>query len=215
MTVEEMKRLPPSMRTVVGSEDDDEIVVAPKRANREIKPVYKSIREHMLEKAVALNGYPYVTVSRIVKLDKDWETDKFGWSTTTRKLMAGYIHSGRGDVDEFIKAFEGAGIGLIVAFPRMPTMAKDGTYNGFDIHGEPMPFINVDEVPLANRDEFQPFMVIRDGRDENGKMKFNELRGNPYPTFSPAIAKELTKVIQGVDDTGAPIKKDDQASPTV
>lgn len=208
MTIEAMKNLPPEQRTLVDEGDDDvAIVTAPKRADREIKPVYKSIRNHMIEKAASLNGYPYVTISRITKLDKEWETDVCGWSTTTKKLMSGYLSTGRGDIDEFIKAFEGTGIGLIVAFPRCPTMAKDGTYNAIDVSGNPMPFINVDEVPLANKDDFIPFMVIRQGRDEQGNIQYGELIGNPYPVLSPYIARELTKAIMGVDDHGQPVEE--------
>ena len=213
MTVEQMSQLPPDQRKLVDDGDDskDVIVAAPKNANAP-KPRLASLTEHMMKKGAALNGYPYVTVSRIVKLDRAWEDQKDGWSTTTRKLAIGFMRHGHTDVEEFIHAFEGTPIGLIVAFPRMPTMAKDGTYNAYDVHGNPMNFINVDEVPLADVDNFQPFIVIRQGRDpKTGKWVFGQMVGDPYPKFTPGVAKELAKVIMNVDDNGQPIEQ----SPTV
>lgn len=196
-----------------GDETKDVLITAPKKEAPKFR--YKNIRDHMIEKAGALNGYPFVTISRITKLDPEWETDKFGWSTTTRKLMQGYILRGRGDKDEFIHLFEGTPIGLIVAFPRMPTMAKDGTYNAFDIHGVPMNFINVDEVPLANAEEFKPFIVIRQGRGPDGKMQYGEMQGNPYPMFTPGVARQLAKTIMCVDDNGQPVQTAAETTPTV
>ena len=216
MTVEEMSRLPPDQRKLVDDDDDSskDVLVAAPKVEGAPKPKLKSLTEHMMEKAAGLNGYPYITVSRIIKLDKAWENDKYGWSTTTRKLAIGFMRHGHTDVDEFIHAFEGTPIGLIVAFPRLPTMAKDGTYNGYDVEGKPMPFINVDEVPLANADAFQPFIIIRQGKDpKTGKFMFSQMVGNPCPQFTPQVAHELAKAIMNVGEDGQPVQE--QPSPTV
>lgn len=139
----------------------------------------------LMDAANRFNGYPYLAVCNIKEYN---DKDEASHSSLVREIRSAYILTGRGNLDEFVKAFVGAPIAYVRAYARCPTMAKDGCYTCLDIEGKPIPYKVVAEYALRDAEKFGPFILVKQGPG-----KFGIIEGDPYHKVTKEEAAAVIK----------------------
>lgn len=144
----------------------------------------------MREYANRYNGYPYISVSRIKSYnDKDVKTQ----SILVQRMKLNFLLSGRGDAEQFGKIITGTPVAYVQAHAECPTLCEDGVYDGKNPLGKLIKTISVAEFILSNPDEFEPFILVKQGPDN-----FGIIKGSPFKTVTAAEAK----VVRDMFDKG-------------
>lgn len=133
----------------------------------------------MLEFARSQNGYNCITVSRITAFVDKAEVPIGTTSALARKIFTNYVLMRGGNPEEFKKLFIDNNIVYIQAHESVPTMAKDGVYDVLDANGKFIKTRICGEYVIADKDKFEPFFIVKNGKDDFGIGK-----GNPYPKLS-------------------------------
>lgn len=167
-------------------------------------PKTRNLVDICIEYAKRMNGYPYISCSLIKSYD-DTNEDPSVTSNLVKRVRMGFIMTGHGDKDEFVKRFVNQPIVYIQAHAEMPTLAADGCYNNINIHGKPFKSFNMSEHVILKPEEFVPFIIVyKDG-------KFGKIEGNPYRTISKDEALALAAMSQSDDQSSdGPIKPFDK-----
>ena len=185
---------PPPSPTIPEGEkkeiSDEEFQELLKKAKAYQEQHQKTLLQELVECARALNGYPYVSASMLTSLPED----ESKYSLLTQTLILGFLLQGGKSVEDFKKAFVGTGVVFIQAHKGLPTLGEDGLYSGYDPDHHKIKTINVKRLMLcSDPKDFKPIIVARRGRDENGKMTFGKLEGDPYHKFT---GEELAAVLK-------------------
>lgn len=187
----------PGEKVEVKKEEPVEEVVFDNVKNPNI-PV-RTIEDICIEELKHLNGYPYIGVSRPMTFNENAKTYK-EMSWLVQHLLDCYILTGRGNQEEFKKAFIGSPIVHLYAFERMPTLADDGCYNPIDVFGKGMKSVHIREYPLIKADNFKPFIVIKQRDPETGVISFGKIVGDPYHNVTTDEAQAVKEALQGEEN---------------
>lgn len=133
----------------------------------------------MLEFARSQNGYNCITVSRITAFVDKAEVPIGTTSALARKIFTNYVLMRGGNPKEFKKLFVDNNIVYIQAHESVPAMAKDGVYDALDANGKFIKTRICGEYVIADKDKFEPFFIVKNGKDDFGIGK-----GDPYPKLS-------------------------------
>ena len=151
----------------------------------------------MLQIAKSMNGWNYISVSRIEKYVNEDQGKLGKTSALVRAIIKNFIfgqimHKQKPNVDEFVKTFVGQPVIYVQAHKAMPTMAADGVYDAVDINGKTIETRAITEFVLTDEANkaFKPFVLVK-SREGIGMIE-----GNPYHQFSQAevdLVKEMNK----------------------
>ena len=151
----------------------------------------------MLQIAKSMNGWNYISVSRIEKYVNEDQGKLGKTSALVRAIIKNFIfdqimHNRKPNVDEFVKTFVGQPVIYVQAHKAMPTMAADGVYDAVDINGKTIETRAITEFVLTDEANkaFKPFVLVK-SREGIGMIE-----GNPYHQFSQAevdLVKEMNK----------------------
>jgi len=165
---------------------EDEIIWAPQRKK------VSDLLQKLIDILKRYNGYKCVYVCKLDKFNDDPKQEKGTTSALARKLLVGYLMTGRGRKEEFMKNFVGAPIAYVQVHWDIPTMAEDGCYDDVDIKGKPIKTISAAEYMLVEPEKFEPYLLVRQGTD-----KIAIIKGNPYRKITKEDAKAITEALQG------------------
>lgn len=166
--------------------EGDEIIWAPQRKK------VSDLLQKLIDILKRYNGYKCVSVCKLDKFNDDPKQEKGTTSALARKLLVGYLMTGRGRKEEFMKNFVGAPIAYVQVHWDIPTMAEDGCYDDVDIKGKPIKTISAAEYMLVEPEKFEPYLLVRQGTD-----KIAIIKGNPYRKITKEDAKAITEALQG------------------
>lgn len=151
----------------------------------------------MLQIAKSMNGWNYISVSRIEKYVNEDQGKLGKTSALVRAIIKNFImdqiiRKQKPNVEEFVKTFVGQPVIYVQAHKAMPTMAADGVYDAVDINGKTIETRAITEFVLTDEANkaFKPFILVK-SREGIGMVE-----GNPYHQFSQAeidLVKEMNK----------------------
>ena len=165
---------------------EGEIVWAPQRKQ------VSDLLQKLIDILKRYNGYKCVSVCKLDKFNDDPAQVKGVTSALARKLLVGYLMTGRGSKEEFNKNFVGAPIAYVQVHWDIPTMADDGCYDDVDIKGNPIRTLSAAEYMLVEPEKFEPYLLIRQGPD-----KVAMIKGNPYRKITKEEAEAIRDKLQG------------------
>lgn len=165
---------------------EGEIVWAPQRKQ------VSDLLQKLIDILKRYNGYKCVSVCKLDKFNDDPKQEKGTTSALARRLLVGYLMTGRGNKEEFLKNFVGAPIAYVQVHWDIPTMAEDGCYDDVDIKGNPVKTISAAEYMLIEPEKFEPYLLVRQGHD-----KVAMIKGNPYRKITKEEAKAIAESLQG------------------
>lgn len=166
--------------------NDGEIIWAPHR--KQVSDLLKKLIDILKR----YNGYKCVSVCKLDKFNDDPAQGKGVTSALARRLLVGYLMTGRGSKEEFTKNFVGAPIAYVQVHCDIPTMADDGCYDDVDIKGNPIKTISAAEYMLVEPEKFEPYLLVRQGPD-----KVAMIKGNPYRKITKEEAEAIRDKLQG------------------
>ena len=169
---------------------DGEIVWAPQRKQ------VSDLLGKLIDILKRFNGYKCVSVCRLTKFSDDPKQEKGMTSGLARRIFVGYIMTGRGSKEEFMKNFVGAPIAYVQVHKEIPTMAEDGCYDELDVNGNPNKTISAAEYMLVEPEKFEPYILIRQGPD-----KVAMIKGNPYRKITKEEAQALVEKLQTPEES--------------
>ena len=185
-TPSEQKPATPEVAKEETVQGKEEIVWAPQRKQ------VSDLLQKLIDILKRYNGYKCVSVCKLDKFNDDPKQEKGTTSALARRLLVGYIMTGRGNKEEFMKNFVGAPIAYVQVHWDIPTMAEDGCYDDVDIKGKPIKTISAAEYMLVEPEKFEPYLLVRQGTD-----KVAMIKGNPYRKITKEEAKAITEALQG------------------
>ena len=179
----------PSAPESAGSDQEQkegEVVWAPQRKQ------VSDLLQKLIDMLKRYNGYKCVSVCKLDKFNDDPKQERGTTSALARRLLVGYLMTGRGSKEEFMKNFVGAPIAYVQVHWDIPTMAEDGCYDDVDIKGKPIKTISAAEYMLVEPEKFEPYLLVRQGTD-----KVAMIKGNPYRKITKDDAKAIAEALQG------------------
>lgn len=125
MSEEKIEKTP---ETEVSQEEID-------RARQEMKDGNVDIRLAMIDYCKRMNGYPYISASRIERIPP--KEAKHGRSFLYQQLVMNYLMKtpDPNALDDFERRFCNGKLVFIQAHQQCPTMGIDGLYNSMDLNG--------------------------------------------------------------------------------
>jgi hypothetical protein len=165
---------------------EEEIVWAPQRKQ------VSDLLGKLIDILKRFNGYKCVSVCRLTKFNDDPKQERGITSGLARRIFVGYIMTGRGSKEEFMKNFVGAPIAYVQVHKEIPVMAEDGCYDELDVNGKPNKTISAAEYMLVEPEKFEPYILIRQGPD-----KVAMIKGNPYRKITKEEAQAVVEKLQG------------------
>ena len=133
----------------------------------------------MIEFAKSQNGYNCITVSRLTAFVDKAQVPRGTTSALARKIFTNYVLMRGGNPEEFKKLFVDNNIVYIQAHEGIPSMAKDGLYDALDANGQFIKTRVCGEYVIADKEKFEPFFIVKNGKDDFGIGK-----GDPYRKLS-------------------------------
>lgn len=185
-TPSEQKPATPEVAKEEVVQEKEEIVWAPQRKQ------VSDLLQKLIDILKRYNGYKCVSVCKLDKFNDDPKQEKGTTSALARRLLVGYLMTGRGNKEEFMKNFVGAPIAYVQVHWDIPTMAEDGCYDDVDIKGKPIKTISAAEYMLVEPEKFEPYLLVRQGTD-----KVAMIKGNPYRKITKEDAKAIAEALQG------------------